>query len=124
MNKRMRARAAHQIDSVVGVIVNDDAVPPHFDPAVDQQVLDLPHPDAYTALRSALLARAVGMLPRHVVNKLDAASRAVADITARGLTPAAVERPWLVSIDPIAALLTSLVTSRSSCRSCTSIWLC
>jgi hypothetical protein len=37
---------AHQIDSVVGVILNDDALPPHFDPAVDQQVhlpLDVLH---------------------------------------------------------------------------------
>jgi hypothetical protein len=28
----------HQVDTVTGTIVNDDAVPPHFDPAVDQQV--------------------------------------------------------------------------------------
>ena len=37
---------AHQMDSVVGVIVNDDVVPQHFDPAVDQQVhlpLDVLH---------------------------------------------------------------------------------
>jgi hypothetical protein len=37
---------AHQIDSVVGVILNDDALPPQFDPAVDQQVhlpLDVLH---------------------------------------------------------------------------------
>jgi hypothetical protein len=37
---------SHQIDSVVGVILNDDALPPHFDPVVDQQVhlpLDVLH---------------------------------------------------------------------------------
>jgi len=37
---------AHQMDSVVGVIVNDDVLPQHFDPAVDQQVhlpLDVLH---------------------------------------------------------------------------------